>query len=124
MNSITGLGKYLFAIPMGIFGLFHFLNTEALTGIAPGGAITVYITGICLVLFAVSVFIGKYDKLAAILLALFLVLAIVLIHISGVNSADPNVKQMSMTSLLKDISLAGAALMYAHSIARDSSFVG
>ena len=67
MNSIIGLGKYLLAIPMGVFGLMHFMAADKMAGMAPGGSITVYITGIALIAAAVSIIIGKYDKLAAVL---------------------------------------------------------
>lgn len=120
MNAITGLGKYFYAIPMLVFGIFHFMGADQMAGMAPGGAITVYITGLAFVLFAVSVLIGKYDKLAAVLLAIMLLLFVLLIHLKGATSGD----QMATISALKDLALVGAALMYAHSMARDNSIIG
>ena len=121
MNSITSLGKYLFAIPMLVFGVFHFISANEMAGMAPfGGSIIIYLTGACLILFAVSVLIGKYDKLAAVLLALLMILFITLIHMKGAMSSD----QMATVSLLKDMALAGGALMYAHSCAKDNSIIG
>ena len=66
MNAILNLGKYLFAVPFAIFGIFHFMNTEMLAGMAPGGSVMVYITGIALIAATVSILIGKYDKLASV----------------------------------------------------------
>jgi putative oxidoreductase len=121
MQAITGLGKYLFAIPMLVFGVFHFLGADAMAGMAPfGGKIIIYITGTCLILFAVSVFLGKYDKLAAVLLSVMLFLFVFLLHLSGFT----NQEQPATSMFLKDLSLAGAALMYAHSVARDNSIIG
>ena len=95
MNAITGLGKYIFAIPMLVFGLFHFMNADAMAGMAPfGGAIIVYLTGACLIAFALSVFIGKYDKLAAILLAIFLLLTMFMIFLKGVSANDQTATTM------------------------------
>lgn len=121
MNAITGLGKYLYAIPMLVFGIFHFMGAENMAAAAPFGGISViYFTGACLILFAISVFIGKYDKLAAVLLCLFLLLAVFLLHLKGFMNSD----QVGTGMFLKDIALAGGALMYAHSSARDNSIIG
>ena len=121
MNAITGLGKYIFAIPMLVFGLFHFMNADAMAGMAPfGGAIIVYLTGACLIAFALSVFIGKYDKLAAILLAIFLLLTMLMIFLKEVSAND----QTATTMFLKDLGLVGGALMYAHGFAKDNSIIG
>ncbi len=47
MNSVTGLGKYLYAIPMVIFGVFHFLGANDMAAMAPfGGIFIIYFTGI------------------------------------------------------------------------------
>ncbi len=121
MNKIIGLGRYLFAVPFLIFGIFHFMNGEDMAAMAPGGVAMVYFTGITLILAAVSIFIGKLDKLACLLLALELLLFILLVHAPGLGSEDT--MQMSMMGLLKDIGLLGGALMCA-SMARDSTYVG
>ncbi len=121
MNAVTGLGKYLFAIPMLVFGVFHFMYADGMAGMAPfGGVIMVYLTGACLVLFAISVFMGKMDKLAAVLLSVFLILCVAMLHAKSFFANE----QPGATMFLKDISLAGAALMYAHSSAKDNSIIG
>ena len=122
MNAILNLGKWLYAVPFLVFGAFHFMNAKAMAGMAPfGGEIMVYVTGVALVAAAVSMFIGKYDKLAAVLLALMLILFIVFIHAPG--ASDPE-NQSAMPNLLKDLALAGAALLYAKHEAKDSSIIG
>jgi len=122
MQAITGLGKWLFAIPLLAFGTFHFMNAEQMAGMVPfpPQTIWVYVTGIALIAAAVSMFIGKYDKLAAILLALMLILFVILIHIPGAADGDPS----ATTMVLKDTAMAGGALMYAHGLARDNSIIG
>jgi uncharacterized membrane protein len=122
MNAILNLGKWLFAVPFLVFGVFHFLGAKDMAGMAPfGGEIMVYITGAALVAAAVSMFIGKYDKLATVLLALMLILFIVFIH--GPAAGDSS-NQSAMPSLLKDLALAGAALLYAKNEAKDNSIIG
>jgi apolipoprotein N-acyltransferase len=119
-------GKYLFAIPFGIFGVMHFTSAEGLAQIAPfGGVFIVYLTGLALIAATVSIIIGKMDKLATVLLASFLLLTALLVHAAGVSSAaDPGAAAASMSGLLKDISLAGAALLYAGSLAKDNAVIG
>ena len=123
MKAIINLGKYLFAIPMLVFGVMHFMNADAMAGMAPfGGAIMVYVVGLALIASAVSIFIGKYDKLATVLLALMLILFILLLHVQGLG--DEATMQNSMGALLKDLGLAGGALMYAGNLAKDDSIIG
>ena len=126
MNSILGLGKYLFAVPFAVFGIMHLMNADAMAGMAPfGGSIMVYITGLALIAAAVSIIIGKMDKLATALLGLMLLLFVLLIHAKGLaNAADAGASAMAMSSLLKDLALAGAAWMYSASLAKDNSVIG
>ncbi|MBK8955946.1 MAG: DoxX family protein [Saprospiraceae bacterium] len=118
MNALLGLGKYLLALPMAGFGILHLMNANAMAGMAPfGGSITIYFTGLCLILFGVSVLIGKYDKLAAVLLAVMLILFIVLIHLNSAMAGDYG-------GMFKDLAIAGGALMYAQNLAKDKSIIG
>lgn len=120
MNAVLNLGKYLFALPFLVFGVLHFMNAEGMAAIAPGGEPTVYITGVALILATVSFLIGKYDKLAAVLLALFLLLTAVVVHLQGFLAGNEN----ALGQVLKDLALAGAALLYAQSHAKDNSVIG
>ncbi len=126
MNGILGLGKYLFAVPFAVFGIMHLMNADAMAGMTPfGGSIIVYITGLALIAAAVSIFIGKYDKLGTALLGLMLLLFALLVHARGLSAAtDAGASAASMGSLLKDLSLAGAAWMYAGSLSKDKSVIG
>lgn len=120
MNAILNLGKYLYAIPFAIFGLFHFMSAEAMKGMAFGSSILVYLTGAALIAATVSMLIGKLDKLAATLLGVYLLLMVFLVHLSGAMAGD----QTSTSMLLKDLMLAGGAFMYAKSVASDAAVIG
>jgi len=122
MKAVTSLGKFLFAIPMLIFGLFHFMNAQGMAGMVPipGGVIWVYVTGVGLLAAGVSMLIGRLDKLATVLLALMLLIFVFAIHLPGAIEGN----QPSTSNLLKDLALAGGALMYAHGLARDNQAVG
>ena len=99
---------------------FHFMNADAMAPMAFGSSILVYLTGVALILAAVSMFIGKYDKLAALLLGVFLILVALIVHLGALNAGDQN----AMGQILKDVALAGAAWMYAGNMAKDNSIIG
>lgn len=121
MQAITGMGKYIYAIPIMIFGVFHFMGANDMAGMAPfGGAATIYLTGVCLLAFGISVFIGKYDKLAGVLMAIMLLLFAFILHLPGFLAQE----QPAASMFLKDLSMAGAALMYSHHVAKDNSIIG
>ena len=125
MNAILGLGRFLFAIPFIIFGLFHFMNAKAMAGMVPipGGEIWVYLTGVALIAASVAIIIGKMDKLAAFLLGLMLIIFALSIHLPGVLAGGAE-NMAAMPNLLKDTMLAGASWMYAGSMAKDNSVLG
>ena len=112
-DTMRKIGRLLFAIPMGVFGLFHFLHGQAMAGMVPafvpGGVLWVYITGLALIAAAVSIIMEKYDKIATQLLAVLLGIFILTIHLPGLGNAQT--MQMSMVALLKDLALLGGALV-------------
>lgn len=117
MNGIIGLGKYIYALPFAFFGVMHFMNADQMAGMAPGGAVMVYIAGAALIAASISIIIGKLDKLASVLLALLLLL-FAIPHFQ--NLAE---NQMEMGNILKNVGLAGGALLYAGQ-AKDNSVIG
>ena len=47
MDALPNVGRYLFATPMAVFGLLHFMHTEAMAAMVPipGGVVWVYLMG-------------------------------------------------------------------------------
>ncbi|MBN1416070.1 MAG: DoxX family membrane protein [Bacteroidales bacterium] len=117
MKSLTFVGRIIFAVPFVIFGVFHFLNAKSMADTMlqgwPVNTVLVYISGLALILTGVSIMFNLYARLASILLAALLLIFILTLHIKGIGSPDVIVKQLSMTALLKDMGLMGAALTYA-----------
>ena len=112
----TTVARYLYAIPFRIFGVMHFINGSQMAGYVPsfipGGVFWVYLVGVALIAACVSIIIGKYTKLACLLLALLLIIFVLTMHVPGVlNEAT---MQASMPNLLKDSALAGGALILAN----------
>ncbi len=114
IGPLTKLGRFLLAAPMAIFGILHFMAADAMGGMVPlpGGVIWVYITGVALIAAAVSIIIQKKARLAATLLAILLLIFVFAIHLPGAMKGGDS-GQMSMMSLLKDLAIAGGALVYA-----------
>jgi putative oxidoreductase len=125
MNSILNIGKYLYAIPFAVFGIFHFMNAKAMAGIAFNSTFLVYLSGAGLILATISMLIGKWDKLATTLLALFLLLTALLVQLPGLIGAEDMALQQAYTSnLLKDLALCGGAMMYARYVSKDNAVIG
>ncbi len=120
MNAVLNLGKYLFALPFAVFGIMHFMGADDMAAITPGGKPVVYFTGLALIAATVSFLIGKYDKLAAVLLALFLLLTALVVHLQGFLGGN----EQELGQVMKDLALCGAALLYAQSHAKDNSVIG
>lgn len=121
MNALLRLGKYFFALPFIVFGLLHFMGADAMAGMVPipGGAIWVYVTGLAMLAAGVSMLIGKYDKLAALLLGVLMIVYVLSIHLPAVMGGD----QMAMPGVLKDLALAGGAWLYALHVSKDHTGV-
>lgn len=113
MKNLGMLGKIMYCVPFIGFGIFHLMNANQMAGMIPaylpGGAIWVYISGIALLLAAISILTGKSTKLATMLLGVMLLLFVLMLHMPNLGNADAMMAQMAMSGMLKDIGLAGAA---------------
>ncbi|MGM0738857.1 MAG: DoxX family protein [Bacteroidota bacterium] len=111
-NLTLNIGKYLFAIPFLVFGIFHFMNAQNMAGMVPGfipgGVFWVYLTGVALIAASVSVLIKQQVVLAMQLLALMLIIFVLTIHLPATIN-DMN----NASNLLKDLALSGGALLLA-----------
>jgi uncharacterized membrane protein YphA (DoxX/SURF4 family) len=106
-------GRYVFALPFLIFGVFHFMDAGNMAGMIPGwlpgGVFWVYLTGLALIAASISMMIKVMDQLASFLLGVMLILFVLFLHLPGALDGD----QASTTNLLKDMALAGGAWLYA-----------
>jgi putative oxidoreductase len=126
MNAFLALGRWFFALPFALFGLMHFMNAAKMAEYSvpsylPMKELWVYFTGTGLIAAAVSMLLEKLDKLATTLLAFFLLAMVFLLHLPNAMNNDANAP-LALTALLKDISLAGGAMMYARHYAKDNKY--
>ncbi|UPK70181.1 hypothetical protein [Chitinophaga filiformis] len=107
----TRVAIIIYAVVMGLFGIIHFVHANIMAGAVPipGGRTWIYITGLALILASISFIINVAVKLAGYLLAFFLLIVIVLVHIPHATEDLP-----SLTMMLKDVALMAAAIMVAN----------
>jgi uncharacterized membrane protein YphA (DoxX/SURF4 family) len=108
-------GRVLFALLFVSSGVNHFTQNAAMTGYAkykkiPMAKISVYVSGLMLVLGGIYIALGFYADLGALLLAIFLIPTAFLMHAFWKES-DATAKSNERIAFFKDLSLAGAALI-------------
>lgn len=124
MNSILKSGKWIFLSGFSIYVLLHFTLADKGASMVPpyfpAPYFWNYFTGVLVLAFMVSGVIGKWDKLAAVLMAIYIFLMMVLIHIPNSANGDP----MEFVNVFRNIIMIGAVLMYAGAFTKDKSFIG
>jgi putative oxidoreductase len=110
------IGRILFAVPFLGFGISHLMRGSDMAAILPtwlpgNEIIYVYITGALQILAAIAIIIKKYDYQAALGLAALTLLIVLIVHLPAFSNGPTG--QIVMANALKDIALAGAALLYA-----------
>ncbi len=113
MNNLKNVGRIVFAIPFAVFAMMHFMKAGDMSGMVPawvpGGVFWVYVIGLALLAAAIGIVFKKQIYLASLLLAGLLFIFVLTIHLPALFGGD----QMAMSGLLKDMSLAGGALLIA-----------
>ena len=117
-QSIYRIGVVLYALVIGFFGVNHFLNgtgfQNSIPSFIPYHIFWIYLTGAALIAAAISFLTGKYTRAAGLFLAVFLLIIVLTIHLPAVIRSEGNpIVSISLTNLVKDTGLAGAALMIA-----------
>lgn len=123
MNTVLRSGKWLFVFSFSFYVLLHLL----LPGVGveryvprylPFPYFINYFTGICMLAFIVSCVTGRYDKLASVLLAVYLLLVIVTIHLP--KASDP----MELLNVFRITNMIGGSFMYAVAFSKDKRMMG
>lgn len=128
MDVIILIGRIMFAAVFLSSAIGHFTQARAMTGYAqskkvPMPGLAVVGGGVLLVVGALSVLLGIWPDLGALLLVVFLVPTAILMHNFWAVS-DAQARQLEMIQFFKDVSLAGAALALLGLFARFGDEVG
>jgi putative oxidoreductase len=114
-DAIFLIGRILFASVFLRFGVVHLLQTEGSAQYAaykgvPRARTVVVVTGMAMLVAAVAIILGIWMDLAALGLAIYCVVAGVVMH-DFWRQTDPQTRQAEMAQFYKNISIAGGALI-------------
>lgn len=138
MDKILNLGKYIFPLSFLLYVGLHLgkpdVGASFVPDYIPFPYFWNYFTLVCILLFIVSAVIGKYDKLAYCLMALYVILMALLVHLPramghelGIENMTHDLareKELEMVNLFRNIMVTGALLAFAKFIARDKRIIG
>ena len=115
MSIVVLIGRILFAALFAQSAVGHFTQTKAMAGYAgakgvPQPYLATLAGGFPLGLGALSVLLGVWADLGALLLVVFLVPTALLMHAFW-KEPDAQARQLEMIQFNKDLALAGASLM-------------
>ena len=126
MDIIMIIGRVLFALVFLASGLNHLTKAKAMVGYAqfkkvPMPAASIYVSGLLMLLGGLSVVLGIYADLGAIVLAALLLVMAVKMHDFWAQT-DPQAKQGETASFFKNVSMAGASLFMFALVANGGEF--
>lgn len=124
MDAVLLIARVLFVVIFLASSIGHFTQTEAMTGYAqsrgvPAARVAVLLSGALLLLGGVSVLLGLWGDLGALLLVVFLLPTAVFMH-GFWRESDPGARMTETIQFNKDLGLAGGALAFFVLYARDA----
>lgn len=116
MDIVLVLGRVLFAAIFVISGIAHFAQAEPMSQYAkakgvPAAKAGVIGSGVIALVGGLSILLGVYPDLGALLIVVFLVPVSVFMHAFW-KETDPMVLQAEQASFFKNVALIGAALVF------------
>jgi hypothetical protein len=137
MDKILNAGKYIFPLSFLLYVGLHLGKPEVGAAFVPDYIpfpyFWNYFTLICILLFVISALVGKYDKLAYSLMALYVILMAVLVHLPramghelGTENMTADLareKELEMVNFFRNIMVTGALLGFAKYVAKDKRII-
>jgi hypothetical protein len=137
MNRILNLGKYIFPLLFLLYVGLQLRKPDVGASFVPDYIpfpyFWNYFTLVCILLFIISALIGKYDKLAYTLMALYVILMGVLVHLPramghelGTENMTADLmreKELEIVNFFRNIMVTGALLGFAKFVAKDKSII-
>lgn len=138
MDKILNLGKYIFPISFLLYAGLHLGKPDV--GVAfvpdyiPFPYFWNYFTLVCILLFIVSATIGRYDKLAYVLMAFYVLLMAFLVHLPRAMGHELSTelmtgdlareKELEMVNFMRNILITGALMGFGKFVAKDKRIFG
>lgn len=128
MDVLVLIGRILFAALFLASAAGHLTKTKMMAGYAASKGVPAAVPatiggGLLILVGGLSILLGVWADLGALLLVVFLVPTAVLMH-GFWKENDPQARQLEMVQFQKDLALAGAALMLLALIAHAGSDLG
>ncbi|MBO6576856.1 MAG: DoxX family protein [Rhodothermales bacterium] len=111
MQYIPLAGRVFYSAIFLMFGLSHFTQTavmaEFVPSYLPAPTVIVIVTGFMIVSGGLMILLGYRARTGALLLVIFLIAVVLMVHLPGFAEGD----QVATGNFMRDLALAGAALM-------------
>ena len=138
MNKIFNLGRYIFPLSFLLYVGLHLGKPDVGAAFVPDyfpfPYFWNYFTLFCILLFIISAVIGRYDKLAYCLMAVYVLLMAFLVHLPRAMgyvadvtamAANPDrEKELEMVNFFRNIMVTGALLGFARYVAKHKRVIG
>jgi uncharacterized membrane protein len=120
LDKILPFGRLFFAMPMGVFGTEHLVDSadiaQAVPSWMPAHLFWTYLVGVALIAAALSIILNRYARLAATLLGSMLLVFVATIHIP--NIVAQHGARLFWTIALRDTAFSGGAFALAGGLSR------
>lgn len=115
MEILIVIARLLFSLIFLMSAIGHFTQTKTMVEYTkskkvPAPGLAVFVTGIMLLLGGLSILLGAFVNIGAILLVIFLIPTAFIMH-NFWTVKDPMMKQNDQINFMKDLALAGAAFL-------------
>lgn len=138
MDKLLNSGKYIFPLSFLLYVGLHLGKPEVGASFVPDFLpfpyFWNYFTLVCILLFIVSAVLSKYDKLAYTLMAFYVILMALLVHLpramgheSGAELMTSDLQreqELEMLNVFRNIMVTGALLAFAKFVAKDKRVIG
>ncbi len=138
MDKLLNLGRWIFPASFIMYVGLHFGKPDVGAAFVPDYLpfpyFWNYFTAVCIILFIVSALSARYDKLAYTLMALYVLLMALLVHLpramgyelgAEMMAADlAREKELEMVNFFRNIMVIGALFAFAKFVAKDKRVVG
>lgn len=126
MKFLQTFGKYVYILMLLSFAWVHFAHTDYMIKYLPfpNASLFVMIVGIIFVVVALSLLIGKFDKLALVVLGVLLIVIAFSCHFFNIFSADNEHSYvLKLMDFMRIMMLAGSTLIMTK-FTKDNRIVG